>query len=89
MAGKLDNSQLHAQTNAEKWNLVRSGKVDRLYHAFDAPSSETTGDKYSSDSLKLPMDTFPFQLLRVNKADVHFTVIADAPVNQSFIQAFI
>src|SRR3989442_1891455 len=43
---EFDHRELHAQANAEIWDLVLARVLDRLHHAFNAPLAEAPRHKY-------------------------------------------
>src|SRR5271169_3794918 len=45
IAGKLNASGLHSETNSEVGNLFLAGIADRNQHAFNPTLSETTGNE--------------------------------------------
>ncbi len=67
---KLDRGALHAQTQAEEWNLVFPRILDRGDFPFDPARAESAGNQNPIGLAQDPLGPLPFDLLGFDPADV-------------------
>ena len=71
IAGKLDHHRLHAEADAEVWNLLFACKPDGIDHALNAALAESARHKNAVEPLQPRFALRPDQLLGFNPVDVH------------------
>ena len=84
MPGKLDDRDLHAETDPQIGNLVLPAVLCRGDHALDAPVSEAAGHQNAVTSPKDLSHVLRGDLLAVDPADLHFRGVGIARVVQGF-----
>lgn len=89
VTGELDDGHLHAEADAEERDLVFTGELDGLDHAFRATLAETSRDEDRIDVLKDLLGAFLFDLAGVDVADLDAGLRADAGVDERFVERLV
>ena len=67
-----------------------AGEADGVDHAFDASLAEAAGNEDAVVPSSACSDAAgPFEILRLNPADLHFYVVRETAVEQRFLEALV
>src|SRR6266568_3367719 len=86
---EFDHRELHAQANAEIWDLVLARVLDRLHHAFNAPLAEAPGDKYRVHAFQQRAGAFLLDRFRIHVADVDPAARVDPGVDERLVERLV
>ena len=84
IACKLDNGNLHTETQSQIWNLVLAGVTGRIDFAFDTTRAKAARDNDTVGTLQQSACGFLRNILRVNPFDFKFSIIIDRCMFQGF-----
>src|SRR6267143_301160 len=86
---EFDHCELHAQADAEIWDLVLARVLDSLHHAFNAALAEAPGDEYRVHALQQRADAFLLDDFRIHVTDVDPAARMDSRMNQRFVERLV
>src|SRR5690349_6259894 len=86
---ELDGRDLHAETQAQIWNVVLARKLCRLDLAFNAALAETTGHKYPAQPFEHFCSAILFDLLGFDAHDLHAAIVSNAAVHDRLIDGLV
>src|SRR5438067_1106438 len=88
---KLYAGCLHAEADAEIWDVIFTRVADRLQHAFNAALAKAAGNKYAVEIAKLFVACLlsGFEPFSFNPTDSQLQVVSEGPVNQRFFQRLV
>ena len=89
VAGKLNDHHLHAQTDAERWDIVRTGVFRSNDLAFDATLTEARTNQHALHALQFLCDILLCHFLTVDDVDLRLHIIIYTSQVQTLANALI
>ena len=87
MAGKFNDGDLHAQTDAEVGQIVFPGVSGGGDHPLDAPVAEAAGHQHAAAAVQLLGHILRRNGLRIDPPDVHHRAAGGTGMEQGFLHA--
>src|SRR5258706_3655642 len=87
--GEFDHCTLHAETNAEKRNLVFPNVLDRFDLPFDPARTESRSNEQSGNSLHVLFRTVLLNFLRIDPHELNPRVVSGSGMDERFGDALV
>ncbi len=88
VAGVFDHRQLHAQADTQVRHLVFAGVTDGRDLAFGSPVTKAAGHQNGVQIFQ-HAGAFAFNIFRIQVKDIDLGAVADAGVDQGFIERLV